>query len=146
MSHGHIRKINGKRVASPTYRSWQMMKNRCLNKNAMDRAYYSLRGITIDPSWHIFDNFLSDMGIRPSLKHTLERVNNNQGYFKNNCVWESRQTQARNRPTYNKLTKPLADQIRQLYAMGTYRQVDLADQFGVTQASISQVIRWAIWR
>jgi hypothetical protein len=146
MLHGHIQKINGKRVASPTYHSWQMMKNRCCNKRAEDYAYYGGRGIIIDPTWHYFENFLADIGVRPSLKHTLERVNNNLGYSKSNCVWESRQTQARNRPAYNKLTKPLADQIRQLYAMGTYRQVDLAEQFGVTQASISQVTRWAIWR
>lgn len=138
--------INGKRVATPEYRSWQMMKNRCLNPRAMDYAFYGARGITIDPRWLNYSNFLIDMGPRPTTKHTLERVNNALGYYKANCVWATRLRQARNRPQYNKLTKQKADHIRQLYATGKYRQIDLAHQFGVCQRTISVIVRNEGWR
>ena len=129
----------------PEYRSWQMMKNRCLNPYAEDYAYYGGRGITIDPRWHKYANFIADMGPRPSLVHTLERVNNAVGYSKNNCVWATRKTQARNRSAYNKLNVALANQLRTDYATGKFRQIDLAAKFGITQAHVSQVIRRVIW-
>jgi hypothetical protein len=129
----------------PEYHSWQMMKNRCLNPNAVDYAYYGGRGVTIDPRWHYFMFFFADMGRRPTPKHTLERKNNALGYSASNCCWATRETQARNRP-YNTLDMALANQIRALYATGQYRQVDLARQFGCTQVLISQVVRRLIWR
>ena len=80
----------------PTYRSWQMMKNRCLNPNAMDYAYYGGRGISIDPNWNEYDLFVHDMGERPH-GMTLERNDPTGNYCKENCCWADRLTQARNR-------------------------------------------------
>lgn len=97
-THGEVRMVAGKRVASPEYRSWQMMKNRCLNKKAGDYAYYGGRGIGIHPSWHYFENFLGDMGRRPSPAHTLERRAQCTDYGPQNCEWATRKAQARNRP------------------------------------------------
>jgi hypothetical protein len=127
------------------YRSWSMMKNRCLNPNAEDWAYYGGRGITIDPRWHKFENFLTDMGLRPSSKHTLERVYNNGNYTKANCCWATRQRQARNRPAYNKMNKALAAQLRLEYVTGGFRQVDLAARYGITQSHVSKIIRRQMW-
>lgn len=80
----------------PTYRSWQMMKNRCTNPRAADYRYYGGRGIFIAPSWFEYDGFLADMGERPD-ELTLERVLSDGWYTKSNCCWASRLAQARNR-------------------------------------------------
>ena len=83
-------------VHEPTYRSWQMMKNRCTNPRAADYRYYGGRGIFLAPSWFEYDGFLADMGERPD-GLTLERVLSDGWYTKGNCCWASRLTQARNR-------------------------------------------------
>lgn len=143
---GEVRQIKGKRVATPEYRSWQMMKNRCLNPKAMDYARYGGRGIAIYEPWLVFDNFLADMGRRPTPKHTLERKDNDVDYGPLNCVWATRQDQSRNRGSYNKCSLALADLIRKKYATGKYFQKDLGRQYGLTQAHISQIVRNACWK
>lgn len=85
-----------KNVHAPTYRSWQMMKNRCLNPNATDYAHYGGRGITVHADWLTYESFLADMGERPGGK-TLERENGNDGYHPANCVWATKTEQSRNR-------------------------------------------------
>lgn len=105
------------RVASSEYRSWQMMKNRCLNARAQDYPLYGGNGITVHESWLRFDKFMDDMGPKPSPEHTLERVDNNAGYSPSNCKWATRETQSRNRG-YNILVRG-------------FRTWDIASQAGV---------------
>ena len=111
---GEIYYIDGKRRSTPEYRCWQHMKNRCLNPRAKDYAYYGGRGITITLRWLQYDNFLADMGRKPSLLHTLDRKNNARGYCKSNCRWATRKTQAQNRGAYNNCSMHLARKIRKL--------------------------------
>jgi hypothetical protein len=81
---------------SPEYKAWAAMLQRCTNSNAPSYLHYGGRGIAVDPLWSSFENFYADMGPRPSPFHTLERLNNNLGYTRNNCSWELHQTQMNN--------------------------------------------------
>lgn len=86
-----------------TYSSWQHMKDRCLNPRNKYYKNYGGRGITIDPSWLKFENFLRDMG--DSTKgQSIDRVDNEKGYSKENCKW-STFTEQMNNTRRNKLKK-----------------------------------------
>lgn len=83
-------------VHKPTYVSWQMMKNRCLNPKATDYKYYGAKGIHIHPKWMTYNGFLEDMGECPA-GATLERKRPHLFYTPDNCCWASRLAQSRNR-------------------------------------------------
>lgn len=84
------------RRENPTYITWQRMKQRCQYEKAPDYARYGGRGITVCDSWQSFEGFVKDMGQRPSGMQ-LDRIDNDQGYFKENCRWVTKQQNARNR-------------------------------------------------
>lgn len=85
------------------YRVWQSMKDRCSNKNNPDYDVYGRRGISVCKSWNeSYDNFINDMGRRTTDKHTLERIDNDDGYKKDNCEWATRGEQVRNRSVFKK--------------------------------------------
>ncbi|MFI3186046.1 MAG: hypothetical protein QX198_08710 [Methylococcaceae bacterium] len=84
--------------------SFGMTKQRCYNSNCADYRYYGGRGITICDRWlENFDNFIEDMGLRPE-GLTLERLDNDGPYSKENCIWGTRKMQARNRGMTKLLT------------------------------------------
>jgi hypothetical protein len=74
------------------------MKGRCYNKNDQRYKTYGARGIKVCKRWlHSFENFLSDMGRRPSPDHSLDRKNNNRDYKPSNCRWSTDEAQSRNK-------------------------------------------------
>lgn len=79
-----------------TYNSWTSMKQRCNNPKQKSWPDYGGRGITYDPRWEVYSNFYDDMGERPEGK-TLDRIDVNGNYTKDNCQWASHHDQRVNR-------------------------------------------------
>ncbi len=71
---------------------------RCYHPKAEHFEDYGGRGIRVHPRWHIFENFLADMGLKPSRQHQLDRYPNNDGnYEPDNCRWALARDNHRNR-------------------------------------------------
>lgn len=84
-------------LRSRTFQSWFNMIIRTHYASHAFYKYYGGRGITVTRRWYKFENFLADMGHRPSVDMTLDRVNVNGNYNRRNCKWADKATQARNR-------------------------------------------------
>lgn len=80
------------------YYTWQAMKRRC--NNPRDKRYddYGGRGIKVCERWSSsYEAFLEDMGLPPSDKHQIDRINNDGDYEPSNCRWVDRVQNARNK-------------------------------------------------
>ncbi len=133
--HGHH--DNGK--PSPTYVTWQHMKARCDDPKHHAYARYGGRGVRYVKRWSKFENFLADMGVRPE-GLTLDRINNEELYSKANCRWATRKEQARNRKIPEGPKLSTADKVDiQLRLLSGCTPAELAAEYGVTRARISQV-------
>lgn len=81
---------------SREHRCWTSMKNRCLNENNHAFKWYGLRGISVCERWMSFESFYADMGKCPD-GMSLDRINNDGCYEKDNCRWATPVQQSNNR-------------------------------------------------
>lgn len=82
---------------SKAYNTWISMVQRCTNLNTTHYARYGGRGITVCQEWvDSFDAFYKAVGEPPTPKHTLDRIDNEQGYYPNNVRWATRKEQSNN--------------------------------------------------
>ena len=95
---------------TPEYRVWNNLKNRCSNSNIPGYKNYGGRGITFCDKWNDFAGFIEDMGKRPSPKHSVDRIDNNGNYCKENCRWATKNEQVINRRT-NIIVEYLGEKI-----------------------------------
>lgn len=92
---------------SRVYSTYRQMISRCHNKTNAHYKYYGLKGIEVCEKWRIgFIEFYNDMGDKPSNKHTLDRIDNSKGYYKENCRWVTMAMQSYNK-TYKKRSMPM---------------------------------------
>jgi len=86
------------RVQPPEYQVWAQMKQRCFNKKHPKYKDYGGRGITMDPRWKkSFTAFLAEVGPRPADNLSIERIDNEQGYFPENVKWADSFIQNKNK-------------------------------------------------
>ena len=97
-SCGCITKTRNGLYKTKVYRSWQAMMARCYNLNNNRYKIYGARGIEVDSEWHNFNVFLKDMG-HPNINQTLDRIDVNKNYSKDNCRWATLQEQSHNKRT-----------------------------------------------
>jgi hypothetical protein len=101
------------------HKTWCNIRSRCSDPKNNRYQHYGARGIEVCARWlESFENFLQDMGRKPGLDYSIERINVNGNYEPNNCIWLPRNKQSSNRTdslriTLNGVTKTLPDWCRE---------------------------------
>jgi len=90
---------------SSEYSSWLHMKDRCFNPNHKHYSDWGGRGITVCDRWkNSFENFFADMGLKPTAKHSIDRIDNDGDYCPENCKWATNAEQQNNQRTNRLIT------------------------------------------
>jgi|SRR3990167_871060 len=121
------------------HKIWENMKARCNNPNATDYYRYGGRGIKICNKWQKFKGFFEDMYSFYKDELTLDRIDNNKGYSKDNCRWTTFKQQANNRSNNRLIT----------YKDRTKTLQQWADELAIKQSTLGMrfyVYRWDIER
>lgn len=130
-------------TGSPEYRSWVSMKARCGGAGPGGKKYYRGRGIEVCSEWmNSFEAFLRDMGARPE-GTTLDRINNDRGYYPGNCRWATPREQTQN-SRRAKLTEKDIPVIFRLSKDGV-SQRQIAARYGVSQQLVTAVLQRRAW-
>lgn len=132
-----IEKVTTHRLSySAEYSAWKGIRRRCLNPKFRMYRWYGARGITICDRWRdSFENFIADVGHRPSSKHSIERIDNDGNYEPGNVKWATKKEQSRNRRDNQYITF----QGRRMVLMDWAKEIGLS--FDVLQYRVK---RWGV--
>src|SRR3990167_3975669 len=137
MAHNHkgINNPNWKHGMRGTkfYLCWKHIKSRIYNKSCKSYAYYGKRGITT--TWDKFKKFRDEMFSSYKVGLTIERIDNNGNYCKENCKWATRAEQARNARRTRLIT----------FQNQTLCLVDWAKKIGIKRATLSNRLNLYNW-
>lgn len=115
----------------PLFRVWTDMKQRCFNRNNKFYFQYGGRGITVCERWMDFENFYQDMHATYERGLQIGRINNNGNYCPENCRWETRRQNQRNRSNTVYVETPL----------GRMLLLEASEIYGLTCACIKHRIK-----
>lgn len=143
--HAKYKYPEGNIYKTRLYNIWSLMKSRCFDTNNKDYHNYGGRGITICNEWLEFIPFRDwalNNGYLDNL--TIDRRNNNLGYFPENCRWITSKENSWNRRT-NKLSFVIASNIRKEYKENLFTRKELSIKYNVTKSLIDQIVNNKIW-
>ena len=128
----------------PLHKVWGSIKDRCLNINAKAFKNYGGRGITICKKWEYNFKIFYDWSIQNGYKKglTIERIDNDKGYFPENCTFATRAEQSHNTRA-TKLTWEKVNEIRSL--KGKIYQCEIANIYGVNGSCIQRIFNNNTW-
>ena len=109
--------------STPEYKAWLSMKSRCDNPKNPRYKDWGGRGIAYCREWSDFANFIKDMGLKPEPSASIERIDNDRGYFKENCKWATKREQALNRRT----TVKVLHEGREMYVHEFAKSIGLTE-------------------
>jgi len=106
--YNNSKDYNIKVSKSPLYSVWAGAMQRCYDTKYVNYQDYGGRGITVYKEWHNVENFIKDitktLGAKPTRKHSLDRMENNKGYYPGNLRWATQKQQMNNTRLSNELT------------------------------------------
>lgn len=134
---------------SPTYKSWNQMRQRCTNPKHHAWHRYGGKGVRVCPEWNSFEGFLQDMGERPE-GTSLGRIGDVGNYEPGNCRWQTDKEQAKRGEHQNKakLTEEQVLCIRALHTpfrQGKVHAHNIAADLVMDASTIYRVLQRKIW-
>ena len=132
----HCNKCKKSNKDHTLYPTWKGMRSRCNNKNHWAYINYGQRGIEVCRRWDKFNNFVRDMGPKPSPEHSIDRIDVNGNYEPSNCRWATTKTQNNNARSNVKFT----------YKGETLNMKQWADKYSINYGTFKSRIRygWSI--